>query len=91
MIGAIAGDIIGSTREWAPVKTVDFQLIEPKSTFTDDSVLTVATADAILSQTGYTSTYKTYGRNYPGRGYGGHFNEWIHMESSEPYNSFGNG
>ena len=91
MLGAIAGDIIGSTREWASIKTVEFDLFEPRSTFTDDSVLTIATADAILSRTDYASAYKTYARNYPGRGYGGHFAEWIHMESSEPYNSFGNG
>jgi ADP-ribosylglycohydrolase len=91
MLGAIAGDIIGSTREWAPVKTVDFELIQQESTFTDDSVLTVATAEAILSQEDYASAYKACARNYPGRGYGGHFAEWIHMETSEPYNSFGNG
>jgi ADP-ribosylglycohydrolase len=91
IIGAIAGDIIGSVYEWHNVKTVDFDLFCHKSTFTDDSVLTLATMDAILKQKNYTESYQLFGRNYPHRGYGGHFRSWIHSENPEPYNSWGNG
>jgi ADP-ribosylglycohydrolase len=91
IIGAVAGDIIGSVYEWHNVKTVDFDLFCHKSTFTDDSVLTLATMDAILNQRNYTESYQLFGRNYPRRGYGGHFRSWIYSESPEPYNSWGNG
>jgi len=91
IIGAIAGDIIGSVYEWHNVKTIDFKLFRHKSTFTDDSVLTLATMDAILNQRNYTESYQLFGRNYPHRGYGGHFHSWIYSENPEPYNSWGNG
>ncbi|MDR2177467.1 MAG: ADP-ribosylglycohydrolase family protein [Treponema sp.] len=91
VIGAIAGDIIGSVYEWHNVKTVDFDLFCHKSTFTDDSVLTLATMDAILNQKNYAENYQLFGRNYPHRGYGGHFHSWIHSKNPEPYNSWGNG
>jgi ADP-ribosylglycohydrolase len=91
IIGAIAGDIIGSVYEWHNVKTVDFDLFCHKSTFTDDSVLTLATMEAIINQKSYTEAYQLFGRNYPHRGYGGHFRSWIHSENPEPYNSWGNG
>lgn len=91
VIGAIAGDIIGSVYEWHNVKTVDFDLFCNKSNFTDDSVLTLATMDAIFNQKNYTESYQLFGRNYPHRGYGGHFSSWIYSENPEPYNSWGNG
>jgi ADP-ribosylglycohydrolase len=91
IIGAIAGDIIGSVYEWHNVKTVDFDLFCDISTFTDDSVLTFATMDAVMNQKSYVETYQLFGRNYPRRGYGGNFYSWIYSESPEPYNSWGNG
>ena len=91
IIGAIAGDIIGSVYEWNNVKKVDFDLFRHKSTFTDDSVLTLATMDAILNQRNYSESYQSFGRNYPHRGYGGHFRSWIYSENPEPYDSWGNG
>jgi ADP-ribosylglycohydrolase len=91
IIGAVAGDIIGSVYEWHNIKTVDFDLFRHKSRFTDDSVLTLATMDAILNQKNYTEIYQQFCRNYPHRGYGGRFRSWIHSENPEPYNSFGNG
>jgi len=91
IIGAIAGDIIGSVFEWHNVKTVEFDLFCNKSKFTDDSVLTLATMAAILNQKGYSETYQLFGRNYPHRGYGGNFSSWIYSENPKPYNSFGNG
>jgi ADP-ribosylglycohydrolase len=91
IIGAIAGDIIGSIYERHNVKTVDFDLFCHKSTFTDDSVLTLATMDAILNQRNYAESYQLFGRNYPHRGYGGNFHSWIYSKNPIPYNSWGNG
>jgi ADP-ribosylglycohydrolase len=76
MIGAIAGDIIGSVYEHRPIKTKDFPLFHDRSTYTDDTVLTVAVADAILSGTPYAESIRRLGRRYPHAGYGGSF-FWI--------------
>jgi len=91
IIGAIAGDIIGSVYEFHNVKTLDFDLFCVRSIFTDDSVLTLATMYAVLNQKDYAETYQLFGRNYPDRGYGGRFRSWIHSKNPEPYNSWGNG
>ena len=91
IIGAIAGDIIGSVYEWHNTKTIDFDLFCLKSTFTDDSVLTVATMDALLNHKCYTETYQSFGQKYFGKGYGPHFSSWIHSTDPKPYNSWGNG
>ena len=91
IIGAIAGDIIGSVYEFHNVKTVDFKLFCNRSTFTDDSVLTFATMDALINNRNYTETYQSFSRNYPHRGYGGTFHSWIYSKNPEPYNSWGNG
>ncbi len=91
MIGAIAGDIIGSVYEGTPIKSTDFELFNPHCTFTDDTVLTVATADCIVNGKDYARTYKEYGRRYPRAGYGGRFIHWLMSPGYEPYNSFGNG
>lgn len=81
MLGAIAGDIIGSVYEARPIKTTDFPLFSPRSEFTDDTVLTVAVAHAILQDGDYTTALKTFGRKYPGAGYGGSFYHWIFSAS----------
>lgn len=91
MFGAIAGDIIGSVYEQFPIKTTSFPLFSKFSRFTDDTVLTLAIADAILNKIDYATALKTYGRRYPAAGYGMSFHRWIHSCSSEPYNSWGNG
>ena len=91
MLGAIAGDIIGSVYEWNNIKTTEFELFGPGCTFTDDTVLTVALADSILSDQPYTQKLKEYSRLYPYAGYGGSFRVWARSSSLEPYNSFGNG
>ncbi|MEJ2717209.1 MAG: ADP-ribosylglycohydrolase family protein [Deltaproteobacteria bacterium] len=91
MIGAIAGDIIGSVYEANNIKTVHFPLFSPGSRFTDDTVLTVAVADSILHRVGYAAKLKEYYRYYPHAGYGWYFQLWASSESSEPYNSWGNG
>lgn len=91
MLGAIAGDIIGSVYEGNNIKTKDFPLFSPKSRFTDDTVLTVAVADVILHKGEYTERIKQYYRLYPNAGYGASFRHWGQSSTSEPYNSWGNG
>jgi ADP-ribosylglycohydrolase len=91
MIGAIAGDIIGSVYEWNNIKTKQFELFAPRCFFTDDTVLTVALADSIMSGTRYIDNLRKYYRWYPGRGYGGSFHKWAQGSDSKPYNSWGNG
>lgn len=91
MIGAIAGDIIGSIYEWHNIKTTDFPLFAENCTFTDDTVLTVAIADAILTGSDYGEKLKEYFKFYPGRGYGSHFAKWAASDSTKPYYSMGNG
>ena len=91
MLGAIAGDIIGSVFERFPIKSVQFPLFSPLSRFTDDTVLTVAIADAILNKIDYAITLNNFGREYPNAGYGSSFYRWIHSADSKPYNSWGNG
>lgn len=102
MYGAILGDIIGSRFEfdrggWSK----DFQLLTQGCEFTDDSVMTVAVADALLTA-GRTATteeieaaciksMQKWGRKYPNAGYGSRFIYWVHSRNPEPYGSFGNG
>jgi len=76
MIGAIAGDIIGSVYEWRNIKTKEFPLFSEKSRFTDDTVLTVALADSILNEAPYVDKLKEYFHDFPRAGYGGNFYKW---------------
>ena len=91
MIGAIAGDIIGSVYERYPIKTKDFPLFHHRCRFTDDTVLTIAVADAILTGRPYDQAVREIGRRYPDAGYGGSFIDWLHSDQPQPYNSWGNG
>lgn len=91
MIGAIAGDIIGSVFERRNIKTTNFELFSFESTFTDDTVLTVAVADCIMTGKDYARAFKEYGRKYPHAGYGPGFLNWLFSATMEPYSSFGNG
>ena len=91
MLGAIAGDIIGSAYEFEGMKTTGFDLFPKEATFTDDSVLTFAVAHAILDGGDYGAAIRKFAKDYPGRGYGGRFQSWIARGKTEPYNSFGNG
>jgi ADP-ribosylglycohydrolase len=91
MLGAIAGDIIGSVHEFCCGKTMDFPLFTPQSRFTDDTVLTVAVADCLMSRTSYTDKFHEYTVAYPDRGYGLRFMSWVHYGQRAPYNSWGNG
>lgn len=91
MIGVIAGDVIGSVHEHALTKSTAFPLFDPLCRFTDDTVLTVATAYAILTGTPYEVAYRDFGRQHPDAGYGGSFCEWLFADEPRPYNSWGNG
>lgn len=96
MLGAIAGDVIGSVYEgkkhWMAARTADFQpLFAPKARFTDDTVLTVAVADWLLHGGDLAELLKDYYGRYPGAGYGGEFRRWAASDDAEPYGSWGNG
>ena len=101
MIGAIFGDIVGSIYEYHNIKTKDFELFSPKCRFTDDTVMSVAVADALMQyekiediedfkRTLIESMHK-YGKMYPRAGYGMHFGLWLMLGETEPYGSYGNG
>jgi ADP-ribosylglycohydrolase len=91
LIGAIAGDVIGSVYERRNIKTTRFPLFSPECRFTDDTVLTVAVADCILNGKDFTQTIRNYGRRYRRAGYGGRFGGWLDSTNPQPYGSYGNG
>ena len=100
LIGAIAGDTIGSIYEFNNIKRTDFELLQPSMNYTDDSLMTLAVADWLL-QRGHqdddahllTNTMRYWASNYPCPmgGYGGGFYRWLLSPSPKPYNSCGNG
>jgi ADP-ribosylglycohydrolase len=94
MLGAMIGDIVGSIYEWNGIKTKDFPLFRDNCSFTDDTVMTVATADALMNGGGaddFIDAYKEWGRRYYYVGYGDKFRIWIHSDDRSPYKSWGNG
>jgi ADP-ribosylglycohydrolase len=91
LIGAIAGDMIGSIYERRNIRTTEFPLFRPACRFTDDTVLTVALADSILNDVAYSLLLKDYYRRYPDAGFGGAFIHWAETPGQVPYNSWGNG
>jgi len=93
MIGAIIGDIAGSVYEYAGNKDPSVPLFPPGASYTDDSILAVATASAILDQRAYVSAYRQFGHQYPHPmgGYGLGFKQWLMGSDLKPYNSWGNG
>lgn len=96
MLGAIIGDIVGSTREWHNIKTTDFELVPIGSRFTDDTVMTLAVAEWLMLDEQHrpetlVACMQRLGREYPEAGYGGSFKHWIWSENPQPYHSYGNG
>jgi ADP-ribosylglycohydrolase len=91
MLGAIAGDIIGSIYEAAPIRTKRFPLFGPGVRFTDDTVCTVAIADALMSGADPADCLRAYVRRWPDQGYGGMFARWAHAPEMPAYGSWGNG
>lgn len=99
MLGAIIGDIAGSRFEWNNIKTKDFEFFTDKCFVTDDSIMSLAVAKAIVESKGdYTELgaktvkyMQEIGRPYPDCGYGGMFLHWMYSDDPKPYRSFGNG
>ena len=107
MLGAIVGDIVGSPYEFDRhnIKTTVFPLLSERSHFTDDTVMTLAVADALMASLPERGTeapetkfeaalihaMQDYGLRYPDAGYGARFSGWLYAAHPEPYNSFGNG
>ena len=94
MLGAIIGDIVGSVYEWKNIKTKNFPLFGDDCFFTDDTVMTCAVAEAIMSggaREDFIDALKKYGRMYPDAGYGGRFRKWLFTDDRKPYDSYGNG
>ena len=98
MYGAILGDIIGSPYEFdMGGKTKDFPLFSEESYFTDDTVMTLAVAEAFMGAPDtaigkrLVASMQKWGHRYPGAGYGVRFSHWLDSADPKPYNSFGNG
>ena len=101
MLGAIIGDIVGSIYEFDNIKTKEFEFFDRECFFTDDTVMSVAVAEALLDmhpadnedeiEAGLVASMKKWGREYPHAGYGGHFSYWLRTDDTQPYNSYGNG
>ncbi|MGI9311191.1 MAG: ADP-ribosylglycohydrolase family protein [bacterium] len=91
MFGAIIGDIVGSRFEHNNHKSKDFELWHEKCKFTDDSVCTAAVADILRRDKPPATTLQRWCRDYPARGYGGHFSNWILRDPPRAYGSYGNG
>ncbi len=99
MLGAIIGDIVGSRFEWHNIKKKDFRFFRFNCFPTDDSIMTIALAKAIMESKPDFSDLsenavkymQAIGRHYPNCGYGGRFIEWIFSDNPQPYNSYGNG
>ena len=103
MIGALLGDVVGSIYEFDNIKTKEFELFDKECFFTDDSVMTIAIAEALMQNESINennieefkenliTVMHEIGIKYPDCGYGGHFLVWILRNKREPYNSYGNG
>jgi len=91
MIGAIAGDIIGSIYEGKYAKSKNIDLFTEYNQYTDDSILTIALADSILNNVNFSDKAVEYYNNYPNAGYGHMFKKWAKTKLKQPYNSWGNG
>lgn len=91
MFGAIVGDILGSVYEGGAAPARTSELFPWGSSFTDDTVCTIAVAHAMLDNLDVVQTLQAWGRRYPSAGYGGYFRKWLFSANPQPYESFGNG
>lgn len=91
MLGAIAGDIIGSRFEGHPAPPTDFTLFHPDCRFTDDTVCALAIAHALLGRRDFAASLRAFVRRHPDRGYGGMFLDWAFADDAPAYGSWGNG
>ena len=93
MLGAIIGDIVGSRYEFDATNDYNFELFSDKNSFTDDTICTIAIADAVLKNRDYGESLHDWCRRYmkPKGGFGGRFRKWVESDNPQPYGSFGNG
>ena len=93
MLGAIIGDIVGSRWEFNPTNDYHFEWLSDENGFTDDTICTVAVADALLHGRDFGESIHDWCNRYPHPmgGYGGRFAQWVRSDNPQPYNSFGNG
>lgn len=93
MLGAIIGDIVGSPYEFANTCILRFPLFSDRSSFTDDTICTIAVADALVRGIPFETSLREWCHRYPNPmgGYGGSFSAWLQRPNPQPYNSFGNG
>ena len=89
--GAVCGDILGSWYEFRSTKSLDCNLFVPYSRFTDDTICSIAVADALINGCDFTKSLQRWCLKYPSAGYGGRFSRWFRQENPEPYDSWGNG
>lgn len=91
LYGAIIGDIAGSKYEFNNIKYKPDTILDNDCFFTDDTVMTIAIANALITGNTYGDEMRAWGQAYPGKGYGGNFQMWLDNPSMGAYNSFGNG
>ena len=93
MLGAIIGDIVGSAYEFNPTNDYNFEMFAEASSFTDDTICTIAVADALLKDRDYGKSLHEWCRRYmkPKGGFGGRFRKWVESDNPTPYGSYGNG
>ena len=93
MLGAIIGDIVGSRWEFNPTNDYNFEWLSDQNGFTDDTICTVAVADALLNGRDFGESIHDWCNRYPHPmgGYGGRFAQWVNSDKPQPYNSLGNG
>ena len=93
VVGAILGDLVGSVHEsrWRKVPDRQFPFLTEESRFTDDTVLTIAVAEAVRLNVDFAEPIARWANRYPHAGFGGMFRSWMASADRQPYNSFGNG
>ena len=91
LIGAICGDILGSGYEWNSTKNLEMKLCRREDDFTDDTICTIAIADAIINHVPFDESLRNWCRRYYNADYGSAFRRWIGLDDGRPYNSWGNG
>lgn len=91
MWGAIVGDIAGSAYEFSNTSLYSFDMFGEKNKITDDTILTIATMDALMSGKDFAKVYRDYSRRYPNMSYGTSYLKWVNQDDAAPYNSMGNG
>ncbi|MFA5723095.1 MAG: ADP-ribosylglycohydrolase family protein [Candidatus Pacearchaeota archaeon] len=92
LLGAVIGDVVGSTKEWKTDISPEFKFITKANRFTDDTILTLAVSEALLKNRPFDMMIQKYARKYPRMGYGGMFTKWANTAGDRAaYNSYGNG